>query len=363
MGKRTNTARWIESAGRWQVNVQNGGVRKTFTSSFPGRAGQREANAKADAWMDEGLELRRKTLGQIFPEYLAELKARTGKGNWRNVEGRWHVWGEPAIGRIRPEVLSDYHLQKVITKAYSDGHLAKKTLMNLRADLIAFTKWMRKRKLTSYHPEDIEIPHSAAVGTRRILQPADIVTLFSVDTTLFRGKVIRDSFINAYRFQVLTGLRPGELLGLMPKDVNGDRIFLQRSINILHEVTAGKNENAKRAFTLTPTAKAVIQDQLKRCDGIYVFGIPSEDCYRKRWKKYCLQNGIPYVSPYELRHTFVSVVQQLPEGWVKTIVGHSKSMDTFGVYAHAMEGQGDKIAVSIEKLFRDILKGASEEAK
>ena len=51
--KRTNTAKWVESAQRWQINVQKDGKRKTFTSTKPGRTGQREANAKADAWLDD----------------------------------------------------------------------------------------------------------------------------------------------------------------------------------------------------------------------------------------------------------------------------------------------------------------------
>ena len=46
---RTNTAEWLEEQRRWQIKVQRDGVRRTFTSSVPGRAGQREANQKADA--------------------------------------------------------------------------------------------------------------------------------------------------------------------------------------------------------------------------------------------------------------------------------------------------------------------------
>lgn len=38
--KRTNTAKWVESAQRWQINVQKDGKRKTFTSTKPGRTGQ-----------------------------------------------------------------------------------------------------------------------------------------------------------------------------------------------------------------------------------------------------------------------------------------------------------------------------------
>ena len=363
MGKRTNTAKWVESAGRWQINVQKDGIRKTFTSAKPGRTGQREANAKADAWLDEGLELRRKTLGQIFPEYLAELKERTGKSNWRPVEYRWRVWISPVLGRLRPDALSDAHLQRVITRAYSQGGLSRKSLMNIRADMVALVKYLRRNHLSTYHPEDIIIPQGAKVGKRRILQPDDLVALFSVDTTEFRGKISRDRYINAYRFQAVTGLRPGELMGIMASDISGNTIRLQRSINAYGELTAGKNDNARRAFRLTPTAKAILDDQLKRMDSLYVFGISTEENYRKRWKKYCGTNKIPYVAPYELRHTFVSMIQSLPEGWVKTLVGHSKSMDTFGVYGHAIDGQGDQIAAGVEGVIQDILTGISEDAK
>lgn len=47
MKERTNTAKWLEKQNRWQIAVQKDGVRKTFTSSRPGREGQREANPHA----------------------------------------------------------------------------------------------------------------------------------------------------------------------------------------------------------------------------------------------------------------------------------------------------------------------------
>ena len=53
MGKRVGTAKWYENQKRWQIKVQKDGERRTFTSSTPGRTGQREANAKADEWLDE----------------------------------------------------------------------------------------------------------------------------------------------------------------------------------------------------------------------------------------------------------------------------------------------------------------------
>ena len=61
------------------------------------------------------------------------------------------------------------------------------------------------------------------------------------------------------------------------------------------------------------------------------------------------------VSAYEMRHTFISIIQQLPESDIKAIVGHSRSMDTFGVYAHSVDGRKASIAAGIEKVFDEII--------
>ena len=80
----------------------------------------------------------------------------------------------------------------------------------------------------------------------------------------------------------------------------------------------------------------IINTQLKIAppDTEYLFGEITQNKYRKRWYKYCEVNDIPRVTPYEIRHTFVPAIQGLPESTVKKPVGHSRNMDTFGVYGH-----------------------------
>ena len=82
-----------------------------------------------------------------------------------------------------------------------------------------------------------------------------------------------------------------------------------------------------------------------------VFADASESTIRHRWQTYCDHNGIPYCSLYELRHTFVSIAQNLPEGQLKALVGHSRSMDTYGVYAHEVQGQTRQISTALDQLF------------
>ena len=194
MGMRTNTAVWLPNQQRWQIKVQKNGVRRTFTSAKPGRTGQREANRKADAWLDEGIS-------------------------------------------------------------------------------------------------------------------------------------------------------------------NTRQVMVRRSINVHGEETHGKNENARRSFILTDTAAAILADQrLLTGAEDSVFDIQSESTYRHSWKRYCEANDIDYIPPYNLRHTFVSVAKTLPEGEVKPLVGHSRQMDTYGTYAHLLQGEEVQTAQALEGRLQKLLK-------
>ena len=58
---------------------------------------------------------------------------------------------------------------------------------------------------------------------------------------------------------------------------------------------------------------------------------------------------------YELRHSFVSAVKQLPAGEVKDLVGHSADMDTFGQYSHIMEGDSARTAEEVNAIFAKLI--------
>ena len=86
MGRRTNTAQWLPNQKRWQIKVQKDGQRRTFTSANPGRTGQREANRKADAWLDDGICNTTKRCSEVWAEYLISVKATAGTSYIEQVE-------------------------------------------------------------------------------------------------------------------------------------------------------------------------------------------------------------------------------------------------------------------------------------
>lgn len=356
MSKRTNTAVWQEKYSRWRVAVQKDGVRRQFYSSTPGRTGQREANAKADRWLDDGISVKASRVEDAGKLWLRSVEQSTSHTNYRPQESRWRIWVLPVIGKKRLTALTEQDLQDVVNRAFAAG-LSKKTLQSIRGDMTAFLKYCRKAKLSTFRPEEVEIPAGARLKGKKVLQPNALTTLFEVDTTLYYRKRVRDDYINAYRFQVLTGLRPGELIGMNWADVHGNTVQIKRAINIEGTQTRGKNDNAVRAFDLSELARAVLDAQRATAGrGESVFNIRTEQHYYDRWRIYCRANDIPPTSVYELRHTFVSVAKNLPAGEVKGLVGHSRNMDTFGVYAHALDGEAANTAQAVNGAFVRLLR-------
>ena len=72
-------------------------------------------------------------------------------------------------------------------------------------------------------------------------------------------------------------------------------------------------------------------------------------------RQYCAAHGLTYIPPYNLRHTFVSLAKTMPEGTVKSLVGHSRQMDTFGVYAHLVNGEEQRTADQLEGVLKKVL--------
>jgi hypothetical protein len=127
MSIRTNTAVWIEKYNRWQIKVQKDGVRKTFTSTKPGRTGQRECNKKADDFLEHNIEDRTIRVSDASEKFLNELMITTSQSNWKPCKSYLYNYLLPNYGHRKVESLTAKDFQTIINYAYSKG-LAKKTL-------------------------------------------------------------------------------------------------------------------------------------------------------------------------------------------------------------------------------------------
>lgn len=364
MKTRVNTAKWNEKRQLWYVHVQRDGERRTFYSSTKGREGQREANRKADAWLNGGAIADKRKVNDAMAEWLETLKPTRqyeSSANHRQYEScaRNHIL--PIIGNRRIGDLTEGDVQKVIDKVESKG-LAAKSVRNIRGCMSAFLKYCRMNKLTTLRIDDVTISKDLPKGEKRTLQPNELKTLFSVDTYERYGKRELCPFIHLYRFYALTGARVGEMLPRFKNDVKDGVLTITSAINFKDELTRGKNENARRTITLGELALNVLDDQRKMeqqlgITSMYLFPdvdngyIPQWRLYAQ-WKLYCKSNGIDPVSVYELRHTFISVCKtKLSTEQLKSVVGHSANMDTTGIYGHEVDGEAQETAMLIDQSF------------
>lgn len=357
MKLRKTEARWIESRNRWQINVTNeNGERKTFASEvgLRTRKGKLQAERKADDWLYSNSTKVTDRVGTLFDEYIGSLKLTTSEAHWRQYQSYGKNWIVEPLGRRKIGSITVGDCKDVIARANAAG-ISKKSQQNIRSCLSGFIRYCRDHNKTDLWYEKLTISKSAKVGKRYVLNEEEIKVLF---------QPYESWYIHAFRFLLLTDLRPGELMGLKWEDVSGDTITVHRAVNDLYSVTDGKNFNAHRTLKLISYA----QDELKaqkamlKKDGMlspWVFPSPSgapmpQDHFRRQWYLYCEEVGIGrrgetkdgnprYITPYEFRHTNYSLNKDMPEGLKKMAFGHSRQFDGDAVYSHEMEGDRDRI--------------------
>ena len=364
MAKRQNEAIWIDARDRWQINVQRNGQRKTFTCSTPGRKGKIEAERKADKWLST---MSNDTIGftEAWEMFMVDKKESTGTANTQKLDSIYRNWFDPYLKQKRLSAITCQDWQRIVNAAAKAGK-SRRTCANIRSGATTFYAFARKNRWEMEKPEFIDIPKYAPKGSRTILQPTELETLFSCDTISHYNKDQFCYYIYAYRLIVILGLRRGELAGMMWSDIDSEHniLHIARSINSIDEITRGKNDNAIRDIYLPAIARQILEQQKTLLasydiDSSYVFptpdgNTPDANSIYKRWRTYREQHGI-HSTLHELRHTMISLLKSdMPIELLKPIVGHSQSMDTFAVYGHEVDGDLVRAADIIDTVYTRI---------
>lgn len=375
MADRKNEARWLEKYQRWQINVQKDGARKTFYSKITGTKGKIDAEKQADKWLKEGSTSKPIRFSKLYEQFLAEKELLKGKSSsdLRKHEHMGRCYLIPALGTRKLENITLGDWQNCLNNAFRCSQekgrpLSAKSLKNLRASMTAVYAFAVRHGLTLTKPEYLQIPKSAPVGQRKILTPEDIKLIFSEDA-YYDGNGTEHSFWYIYlvRFILLTGLRPGEALGIRSaEDIQNNILTISRSVNNDGELTDGKNANAHRCQYLSAFVQQIIQNQqqmLKQSGTIspWLFPSPEGCCGNQKniyskWRLFRDYHRLTPCTLYELRHTMVSITKNsIPTHLLKMVLGHTEAMDTYGVYGHEFAGDLQAVANTTETMFKQII--------
>ena len=159
----------------------------------------------------------------------------------------------------------------------------------------------------------------------------------------------------------MTGMRPGEALGLRLGDLQKDRVIIKRAVNSRNQITEGKNENARRVIPIDGLASSILRKTIERNERHnlhtdWIFCSPdgsmgNQSTMRNHWQALKEERDLPG-TVYSLRHTFITMMKNvMPEQMIKDICGHSISFDSFGTYGHIYESEAREAASIISLTF------------
>jgi len=147
-------------------------------------------------------------------------------------------------------------------------------------------------------------------------------------------------FRNFLGIAFYTGMRSGEILGLMHSDIQENKISVKRSIS-KGRITTPKTIGSIRDIPMFEDARPFIEDQIKLSESLYLFDYNKKhlvgvDFFKRRWKKLLGECGIEYRKLYSTRHTFITAM--LNSGKFKimeiaAIVGHTSPQMIMTNYA------------------------------
>ena len=356
----------------WEGRVTTGrnpGTGKQIQKSFSGKT-QKEVLDKmrvAAMAVSEGTyqEPSKLTVGQWLDiwerDYLPGVKESTRS----KYEGVIRIHLKPAFGAIKLQAIAPHHIQSFIN-GISD-HLKPNTIHNVYKVLhYALEKAAKLDYIPKNPAVECELPRSEQKETH------------PVDVAAFLEAAKGDKCEMLFKVDAFTGMRRGEIVGLMWKNVD----FQKGTIRINQQIQRRKGgyyfttpkHDKTRVITPAPRVMEYLREQKRQQvearlragplwhDLGFVFTNEvgnhiNFNMVDRHFKKIAVAIGAPEARFHDLRHTYA--VNSLRAGDdVKTVqenLGHASAAFTLDVYAHVTEEMKKDSANRMEAFMEKIL--------
>ena len=245
-----NSPKW--DGERWRIRVMREGKTFSFSSKTPGPKGRKEVINKYDQWY-YGEATGEKSVLTVCRQYLDDVKIRKGEHSaaYEQYERYIRLYIVPVCGskKICKMTLRDW--QTLINEASGRKKaLSEKSLKTLRAIIMSIVKFGYQDYQCELLRGTLYIPQGHFKKEKEILQKDDVRRLLEPSPLWYHS---------LFCFLLLTGMRPGEALGLKVSDFSQDKVTIRRAVNSRGYVTEGKNANAKRMIPIGEHKEAVVR--------------------------------------------------------------------------------------------------------
>ena len=276
------------------------------------------------------------TVGELLTEWLktvkAELEPETFADYSEYVENVWRK-------RFGSDRLGDLTHAKVM-EWVGEQTTSKKRVLNVLTPL---------RQALRYAVEPARLLQADPLAKLTIKRPAviaeDVIDPFTPEEVAAIVQRLPAEVANAVTFWAWTGVRQGELFGLLWSDVDLERgvVRITRALRDGRQ-KAPKTQQGVRDIALLPAALDALKRQREHTQLArkQVFLNPetrtawaSDKVFRKVWTAAVAAAEVRYRFPRQLRHTFASWALGAGENplWVSRVMGHTDPAFTMRVYS------------------------------
>ena len=360
---------------KWLIRVYLGrgpdGKRKHFNKTIHG------SKKDAQKFLNEKLHEHDRGLlvvpsRQLAREFLLEWidKGKPGISQRTRESYRWMLlqYVLPKIGDWRLDQLGPFEIQELYNGMTERG-LSPRTVRYTHSILkSALSQAVRWRMLPGNPADLVELPKMVR-KEMRALSPQE--------ATDFLDAIRGDRWAPLWELLLVTGLRPGEALGLKWSDVDWDqkRVRIQRTLvrsedNEWH-LGEPKTARSRRSVVVPKSTMDTLrrhrtdqaQERLRRgaeykadLDLVFANGVGEPLDYRvvvrRHFKPIVKAAGLEPLRLYDLRHTCATLL--LAGGEHPKVVaerlGHSSTVMTMDVYSHVLPDMQEKAAEKLERL-------------
>lgn len=324
---------------------------------------QKEAQKRKE--LDSNIQKRTNpTIEEYFDRWLEFHEHEIAPNTYRTDELRKKIICGINIPRAN-KTLGEIKLKKLLIDDLKEAQigLAEGRKINTVNNYMHFLKRILedalKERIIDYNPFVLLKPLKATEDKAR--DTFHRALTIEEQKAFFEAECVKDSiFYNVYRFAVLTGMRIGEIGGLMNKDIRDGYIYVERTLTRIHGDVWGigkttKTYAGKRKIPITEEIQKVLNDQKKkRYINDYESNVLDFDrlVFRSQLGKIlrhtrvngelhqlCKQVGIEPITMHSFRDTFATraIESGMKPKTLQEILGHKDYMITMNLYAHVTE--------------------------
>ena len=343
----------------------------------PGRSGfktKREAEQALRAAITahekgRGVRASSRTVGQFLEEWHAAIKVSIRPTTWVNYRNYVKLYVTPHIGDTRLQDLTPVRLNLLYAhlldhgRVRGGGGLAPKTIVNVHRMLHRALRDAVRWDMAPRNAADDAQPPRSRRPQLTVWEPEQI--------RRFVDQVRGDRFYALWMLAATTGMRRGELAGLLLTDIDFVRATVSPSaprVSVDGQVqeSGTKTEAGKRVMALDPQTLAALREyvegwaeerRLLGQDSRLLFVWPDggalhPDTLTALFSKHVRAAGLPRIRLHDVRHSYATAAlrAKISPKIVSERLGHTNVAFTMQTYMHVIPGMDAAAADEIATL-------------